>query len=219
MEETLDSVLSKNQPADQDSLHAVQEVHWVRASQQGDAVAFNRLVLKWEKPIYNLSLRMLQDPDEAAEATQEVFLSAFRSIRRFRHKAKFSTWLYRIACNHCLSRLRQRPPGVQYSLDDSSPENPIHRSLPVHDSHEREVLTEEKRKQVHLALNHLSPDQKAVVELRFFQELTLEEIAEIVQLPLGTIKSRLYSGLELLKIKLARASLKASRRISHGHEL
>jgi RNA polymerase sigma-70 factor, ECF subfamily len=212
MEETLDSVLSQNQPAGAKSLQTIQEVHWVRASQQGDVVAFNRLVLKWEKPIYNLSLRMLQDPDEAAEATQEVFLSAFKSIRRFRNKAKFSTWLYRIACNHCLSRLRQRPPGVQYSLDDASPENPIHRSLPVHDSHEREVLNEEGRRRVRLALEYLSPDQKAVVELRFFQELTLEEIAVIVQLPLGTIKSRLYAGLEALKIKLGRSSLKATRR-------
>src|SRR5436309_2411491 len=116
MEETLDSVLSKDQLSDAKSLDTLQENHWVKASQQGDVVAFNRLVLKWEKPIYNLNFRMLQDPDEASEATQEVFLSAFRSIGRFRQTAKFSTWLYRIASNHCVSRLRRRPPGVQYSL-------------------------------------------------------------------------------------------------------
>jgi RNA polymerase sigma-70 factor (ECF subfamily) len=212
MEEILDSALSKDQLSDAKSLDTFQENHWVKASQQGDVVAFNRLVLKWEKPIYNLNFRMLQDPDEASEATQEVFLSAFRSIKRFRQTARFSTWLYRIACNHCVSRLRRRPPGVQYSLDDPNPENPIHRSLPIQASHEREVLNEERRKRVRQALEHLSPDQRVVVELKFFQELTLEEIAEVVQLPLGTIKSRLYGGLDILKGKLARAFLKASRR-------
>ena len=212
MEETLNSVLSKDQPVGDKSLDTIQEVDWVKASQRGDAAAFNRLVLKWEKPIYNLNLRMLQDPDEAAEATQDVFLSAFRGIRRFRRTAKFSTWLYRIACNHCLSRLRRRPQGIHYSLDDSSPGNSIHQSLPAHDSHERAVLGEEHRRRVRQALEHLSVDQRAVVELKFFQELTFEEIAEVVQLPLGTIKSRLYSGLEILKIKMGRASLRASRR-------
>ena len=212
MEETLDSAISNRRRANSESLDEIQDVHWVKASQRGDALAFNRLVLKWEKSIYNLNLRMLHDPDEAAETTQEVFLSAFRAIRRFRHTAKFSTWLYRIACNHCLSRLRERPQGVHYSLDDSAPGNPAHQSLPAHESHEGSFLDEEQRRRVRQALMFLSPDQRAVVELKFFQELTFDEIAEVVQLPLGTIKSRLYSGLEVLKIKLGRASLRASRR-------
>jgi RNA polymerase sigma-70 factor (ECF subfamily) len=212
MEETLDSAISNRQPADSESLDAIQEVHWVKASQRGDTLAFNRLVLKWEKSIYNLNLRMLHDADEAAEVTQDVFLSAFQAIRRFRHTAKFSTWLYRIACNHCLSRLRQRPQGIHYSLDDSSPGNPVRQSLPAQESHESSFLNEEQRKRVRQSLMHLSPDQRAVVELKFFQELTFDEIAEVVQLPLGTIKSRLYSGLEVLKIKLGRVSLRASRR-------
>ena len=89
------------------------------AANAGDAVSFNRLVLKWERPIYNLSLRMLRDADEAAEATQEVFLLAFKGIRRFRLTHSFRTWLYRIAANHCTSRLRKRPPGVHLSLDGS----------------------------------------------------------------------------------------------------
>jgi len=212
MEETLDSAIPHHEPVDSKSSDTIQEVHWVKASQRGDALAFNRLVLKWERSIYNLNLRMLQDPDEAAEATQDVFLSAFRGIRHFRRTAKFSTWLYRIACNHCLSRLRERPQGIHYSLDDFAPENPAHQSLPAHDSHEGELLGKEQRNGVRKALEHLSPDQRAVVELKFYQELTFEEIAEILQLPLSTIKSRLYSGLEALKVRLARASLRASRR-------
>src|SRR5512146_866188 len=89
-----------------------QEISWISASRRGDTRSFNRLVLKWEKTIYNMALRMLQDREEAAEATQEVFLLAFKSIRRFRGDSKFSTWIYRIVLNHCITRLKQRPPGM-----------------------------------------------------------------------------------------------------------
>ena len=100
------------------SADQAQENSWVSASQRGDAQSFNRLVLKWEKPVYNLALRMLHDREEAAEATQEIFLLAFKSIRRFRRDSKFSTWLYRIAINHCVTRVRQTPAGIHLSLDD-----------------------------------------------------------------------------------------------------
>ena len=211
MDEILDSAISKHRPADSESLETTQEVEWVKASQRGDTLAFNRLVLKWERSVYNLNLRMLQDPDEAAEVTQDVFLSAFQAIRRFQHTAKFSTWLYRIACNQCLSRLRQRPQAIHYSLDDGRPGNPVHQRLPAHDSHEELFLNEEQGTRVRQALVSLSPDQRAVVELKFFQELTFEEIAEVVQIPVSTVKSRLYSGLEVLKTKL-RKSLRAPGR-------
>ena len=84
MENILDSALSHTRTLTNQNAETSQEAAWVAASQRGDAVSFNRLVLKWERPIYNLSLRMLRDADEAAEATQEVFLLAFKGIRRFR---------------------------------------------------------------------------------------------------------------------------------------
>lgn len=185
---------------------AEQEGAWIAASQRGETVEFNRLVLRWEKPIYNLSLRMLADPDEAAEATQEVFLSAFRNIRRFRRDAKFSTWLYRIAVNHCLSRLRRRPPGVHYSLEQEGAGRIVEGTL-RRESHERDVLVSESRRRVRRALEHLPAEQRAVVELKFFQELTFDEIAATLEAPLSTVKSRLYAGLELLKSRLGRLSL------------
>jgi RNA polymerase sigma-70 factor (ECF subfamily) len=204
MEESLDSVVPKDVGAESHSLDPTQDAAWVAASQRGDDVAFNRLVLKWEKSIYNLALRMLQQPEEAAETAQEIFISAFKNIRRFRRDSRFSTWLYRIAVNHCISRLRRRPSGVHYSLDD---EPHVLATLPAHESHEGELLREEIRNRVRRALEHLSPDQRAVVELKFFQELTFEEIAFVVQAPLSTIKSRLYSGLEALKVRLGENTL------------
>jgi RNA polymerase sigma-70 factor (ECF subfamily) len=185
---------------------AAEEEARVAASQRGDTLAFNRLVLKWERPIYNLTLRLLQDEDEAAEATQEIFLLAFKYIHQFRREARFSTWLYRIAANHCTSRLRQRPVATHVSLDDQDEEASLGRSLPVQESPEKEYLREENRRRVTRALAQLSPEQRIVVELKFLQDLKFEEIALIVQAPLSTVKTRLYSGLENLKVRLGRTS-------------
>jgi RNA polymerase sigma-70 factor, ECF subfamily len=179
-----------------------QEISWVSASQRGDTRAFNRLVLKWEKTIYNATLRMLQDREEATEATQEVFLLAFKNIRSFRRDSKFSTWLYRIALNHCMTRLKQRPPGMHVPLEaESDLESPAPQ-LRVAETQVGEIIRLEQRKRVLTALLHLTPDQQAVIELKFFQELTFDEIAETLEAPLSTIKSRLYSGLEILKNRL-----------------
>jgi RNA polymerase sigma-70 factor (ECF subfamily) len=181
----------------------VQELAWVAASQKGDGLAFNRLVLKWEQTIYNVALRMLHNRDEAMEASQEVFLLAFKNIRRFRQDAKFSTWLYRIAVNHCSSRVRQRPPGSHISLDNDEPGVKAPQQLKVGQNQEGDLLRAENRSRVHAALAYLPADQRAIIELKFFQELTFEDIAAILEAPLSTIKSRLYAGLELLKVRLS----------------
>jgi len=185
------------EPADR-----TQENAWVAASQSGDTLAFNRLVLKWERTIYNVALRMLQDREEAAEASQEIFLLAFRNIRRFRRDSKFSTWLYRIAVNHCISMSRKRPQGAHFSLDASDPGSLPPMQLRTTETQDGELLRAENRNRVRAALAFLPPEQRAVIELKFFQEQTFEDIASVLDVPLSTIKSRLYSGLELLKVRL-----------------
>lgn len=202
MHDSLDSVISEGRPAMPGGAEEAQEMLWISESRRGDAVAFNRLVLKWERRIFNLALRMLEDRDEAAEAAQEVFLSAYRNIRRFRQDARFSTWLYRIAVNQCISKLRKRPPGVHVSLDSNERDSGIVAQLPPTESHERDFLIEETRARVRKALATLGPEQRAVLELKFYQDLTFEQIAEIIPAPLSTIKSRLYTGLEMLKSRL-----------------
>ena len=179
-----------------------QESSWISASRQGDARAFNRLVLKWEKTIFNVAFRMLKDREEAAEATQEVFLLAFKSIRRFRMDSKFSTWIYRIVLNHCLTRLKQRPPGTHLSIEDESNSPSPPPQMRIAETQVGELMRLEQRNRVLAALQHLPPDQQAVIELKFFQELTFEEISAVLDVPLSTIKSRLYSGLEMLKVRL-----------------
>jgi RNA polymerase sigma-70 factor (ECF subfamily) len=179
-----------------------QESAWISSSQQGDARAFNRLVLKWEKRIYSVAFRMLRNREEAAEATQEVFLLAYRNIRRFRKDAKFSTWIYRIVLNHCLTRLKQRPPGTHLSLESESIPEKSAPQLRIEETQMGELMRREQKIRVLAALWRLTPDQQAVIELKFFQDLTFEEIAATLEVPLSTIKSRLYSGLEMLKSRL-----------------
>lgn len=202
MEESLDQLLPQTRASSDGLSAAAQESAWVAASQRGDAMAFNRLVLRWEKPIYNLNFRMLQNRDEAAEATQDVFCSAFKGIRRFRKDARFSTWLYRIAVNHCITMLRKRPPGIHLSLDDAHAGPPLRGSLPARESHEDELLREENRLRVREALERLPADQRAVIELKIFQDLTFEDISEVMEIPLSTAKSRFYGSLEILKLRL-----------------
>ncbi|MFQ5930343.1 MAG: sigma-70 family RNA polymerase sigma factor, partial [Acidobacteriota bacterium] len=149
------SVLSREEVQSLQDSEKGQERLWIEAAQAGDPVAFNRLVLKWEQPIYNLTLRMLGDPEEAAEITQETFLSAYKSLHRFRREAKFSTWLYRIASNHSISRLRKRPPGTQYSLDDSA--SFINARPRTGEHQEKQVLEQERQQKVRLALDQLQP--------------------------------------------------------------
>jgi RNA polymerase sigma-70 factor, ECF subfamily len=184
------------------SVSPEQESSWVAASQKGDALAFNRLVLKWERTVYNVALRMLRDREEAAEATQEAFLLAFKNIRRFRKDSKFSTWLYRIALNQCVNRARHRPPRAHFSLDDADSGINAAEQLRFPETQSRELIRAERRTKVLDALSHLPPDQRSVVELKFFQELTFEDIAAVLETPISTIKSRLYAGLEMLKIRL-----------------
>jgi RNA polymerase sigma-70 factor, ECF subfamily len=202
IEKLLNQALPAERRFEVAGMEASEETTWIAASQKGDSLAFNRLVLRWEKPIYNLALRMLHDPDEAAEAAQEAFLSAFRSIRKFRTDSKFSTWMYRIAVNHCISRLRRKPPGVHLSIDDRSDAPPLADRLPGPESHESELLLAESRHRVRRAMQSLPPDQRVVVELKFFQDLTFEEISAICEVPLSTIKSRVYAGLESMKLRL-----------------
>jgi len=201
MKEDISSAMVQPASSQVSSKHD-QESSWISASQNGNTRAFNRLVLKWEKTVYNIALRILQDREEAAEATQEVFFLAFRNIRRFRRDAKFSTWIYRIVLNHCLTHVKQRPPGVHFSLEGESADSSAVPQLRVAETQEGELIRLEKRKRVLAALLRLPPDQQAVIELKFFQELTFEEIAAILEVPLSTIKSRLYSGLETLKTRL-----------------
>ncbi len=151
---------------------------------KGDTEAFNILVRQWEKPIYNFILRMIGDRDEAMDLCQDCFMKAYRELRSLKDRDRFSSWLYRIAHNTCLSRIRKDSGKTWVELD---PERGSAHVPP------------ENRLAVEKALQHLPADQREAVVLKVFHSLKFEEIAAIQNAPVSTVKSRLYMGFEKLR--------------------
>lgn len=167
----------------------------VTLAQQGNLEAFNQLVMLHQDKIYSLALRILGDEASAEDITQNTFLSAFRSLPGFR-KGSFHSWLYRIATNACYDELRRRKSHPLQPLEDEGgeEENPFQLYnffsgtvlLP-----EKEVERHELQYVVHQALNRLDPDQRAVIVLVDLQDINYKEAAHILEVPIGTVKSRL----------------------------
>jgi RNA polymerase sigma-70 factor (ECF subfamily) len=178
---------------------AISDAECVRKLQRGDTDAFEILIRRHQRTIFNLVYRMLGDYDEAAEISQEVFLSAYRAIASFRGEANFSTWLYRIAINHATTRRKTMNLRQQHSV-------PIEHTEPVSDPHPGPAEAAEKnelREHVQQALNSLDPDDATVILLRDLQDAPYDEVARVLEIPVGTVKSRLHRARQALKAELA----------------
>jgi RNA polymerase sigma-70 factor (ECF subfamily) len=178
---------------------ATSDAECVQKLQRGETDAFETLIRRHEKTIFNLIYRMLGDYDEAAEISQETFLSAYRAIGNFRGEANFSTWLYRIALNHATTRRKTLSTRQQRNI-------PIENTEPISDPHAGPAESMEKkeiRDRVQQALNSLEPDDAAVILLRDLQDVSYEEVSRVLEIPVGTVKSRLHRARQSLKSKLA----------------
>jgi RNA polymerase sigma-70 factor (ECF subfamily) len=176
-----------------------EEERRLNAAREGDLAAFNWLVLRYQTRVYNLCLRMLTDPDAAADATQEAFLSAYKAIGRFKGE-QFRTWLFRIATNACLDMLRSRkrkPTQSLYSYshdpDDEAEPLPIADLDPTIDP-ESSALRAEVAQAIQQGLDSLPDDQRIALVLVDVQGLSYDEAATITGANLGTIKSRINRG-------------------------
>jgi RNA polymerase sigma-70 factor (ECF subfamily) len=167
-----------------------------------DADAFGEVVRRWERKIFALCFGMLGREEEAQDAVQETFISAFRSLNNFRGEAKVSSWLHRIAVNQCLTNKRREKTRGETGLENEN-EDESH-SFFAPSSHSPARLTEqnERLEAVRRAVSALPPELRQVVVMKEFEEMTFQEIAEILDLPLSTIKSRLYTALKQLKMRL-----------------
>src|SRR5215213_6668118 len=164
----------------------------------GDAEAFGEIVRRWERRIFALAYGMLGREDDARDATQETFLAAFRNLRGFRGDAKVSSWLHRIAVNQCITRQRRAKVRSESPLDEEVAEF----SLPVSDSPASVVEERQETLAVRRAINSLPVELRQVVIMKEFEELTFREIADVLDLPLSTVKSRLYTALKQLQMRL-----------------
>ena len=172
--------------------------------QNGDKRAFELLVLKYQHRIYSLISRFVRDADEVQDVAQEAFIKAYRALPAFRAESAFYTWLYRIAINcaknHLVSRTR-RPPGVDVDIDDAEH---FEGSDAMQDigGPESLVMTEQLRGAVEAAIRRLPEDLRTALSLREFDGLSYEEIAEIMNCPLGTVRSRIFRAREAVDAEI-----------------
>src|SRR5689334_11361295 len=156
----------------------------VERALSGDAEAFGEIVRRWERRIFALAFGMLGREEDARDATQETFLSAFRNLRGFRGEARVSSWLHRIAVNQCITRQRRAKVRGETALEDEAEKNAAVFALPIDASPARSAETIERSIAVRKAVVALPPDLRQVVVMKEFEELTFQQIADALEIPL-----------------------------------
>jgi RNA polymerase sigma-70 factor (ECF subfamily) len=197
-----------------DSPDARRQMQWMRQAQGGDRAAYGRLIVACQDRIHNGVLRMVGDPEEARELTQEALTRGLAKIDTFRGDSAPFTWLFRIAMNLALTQLRQNQRHRVFSLDQPAPgfggrmggEDQA-AALVERLAHQRETPPEEierreRQAQTLAALGRLDPDYRAVLVLRDIEGLDYQQMAQLLELPLGTVKSRLFRARLALRDEL-----------------
>src|SRR5215207_9884108 len=173
----------------------------IQRAQKGDQEAFAVLVTEHQRYVFNLAVRVLKNEEEALDLAQETFVRAWTALPNFRGQSQFRTWLYRIVTNLCYNRL----PNLRRSLadlgDDVMPDIPESENAPTNPARESE--TNETRAHLHHAINGLDANYKLLISLRYQGELSYDEIAGLLNLPLGTVKTGLFRAKEKLRTALA----------------
>jgi RNA polymerase sigma-70 factor (ECF subfamily) len=178
----------------------------VSAAKSGDQKAFEDLMKKYRKSVYYMLLKMVYNPDDAEDLTQEAFAKAFTSLHKFDSKFAFSTWLFRIATNNCIDFIRKKK-LLTYSIDqpvDEDSDRPFFIDIRDKNYNPNEEMIHSERSQIiHEAVEKLPQRYKILVQMRYFDEKAYEELADELNLPLGTVKAQLHRARELLNELLA----------------
>jgi RNA polymerase sigma-70 factor (ECF subfamily) len=178
----------------------------------GDQDAFAQLVTRWERPIYALAYRTLRREEEARDVVQDAFLRAYRGLKGFKGEAKFSSWLYRITLNLCRDWMRkERRAPVAQVPEGTDPLELADKMAAPTESVEDLVARREMSAAVQLAMAELPEEQRTAIMLKEYQGLTFQEIADLLDCPLSTVKTRLYQGLSVLRRRLERQQAETAR--------
>lgn len=169
--------------------------------------AFGEIVNRWERKIFALCYGMLGREDEAKDAAQEAFINAYRNLVKFRGDAKVSSWLHRIAVNQCLTKKRREKTRSETFLDEEKNEEEKFFVAPENQTPSHKFESNEKTRAVRQVISSLPEDLRQIVVMKEFEEMTFQEIAETLELPLSTVKSRLYTALKQMRMKLERTPL------------
>ena len=186
----------------------------IRRAQRGDADAFEQLLLEHQKNVYNLCYRMAGNPDDAMDLSQETFLRAWRCLDQYQFASAFSTWLYRLCSNICIDflRSRRRQQTVPLTFEDADGEEQTYAVPDAQPLPEEQVELKLTRETLAAAMAQLLPEHRAVLQLRVVNEMSYEQIADVLDIQIGTVKSRLSRARNQLKKILERGNL--SRRAS-----
>ena len=172
----------------------------VKRAQKGDKSAFDALVTKYHLKVVNLVMRFVKDNDDAQDVAQEAFIKAYRGLKNFRGDSAFYTWLYRIAINsaknYLVSQGRKTP---KYAVDIEDAEHiETATALKEYDTPEGNMLTDEIEQTVYKAIKELPEDLKTAITLRELEGMTYDEIADVMECPIGTVRSRIFRAREAI---------------------
>lgn len=172
---------------------------------KGDREAFNELMIKYQKQVFNTAYGMLSDYEDASDAAQEIFVKVYRSIASFKGQSSFTTWLYTICRNVCNDMLRKRQKrGFTISIDtEEDEENPVSELPSEGPTPEESYEMNERQRLVREAISSLSPEYREIILYSDIEQLSYDEIAKILKCPNGTVKSRLNRARNALKKKLS----------------
>ncbi len=176
----------------------------VERVQKGDKGAFDLLVLKYQHKIVNLVMRYVRDPDLALDISQEAFIKAYRALPRFRGDSAFYTWMYRIAVNTAKNHLaaqRRRPMDVELDMQDPE-QYDLHAKLKETDTPEGIAQSDELKETVERAIAALPEDLRTAIILRELEGMSYEEIAETMDCPVGTVRSRIFRARDAIGKKV-----------------
>lgn len=179
------------------------EAQWLKAARHGDDDAFGRLIRPYLDPAYRLAVRILEHPTEAEDALQDALLRAWRALPRFRERSKFSTWFYRIVWNVCIDRTRRKEAllleVVPTDVGPSSTPSLGQTESQIAEQPERHLEVRESQRELEKALRLLSVPYRTVLTLHYIEDLPIRDIAQILDLPLGTVKTHLHRARRALR--------------------
>lgn len=175
-------------------------------AQKGDAVAFEELIYRYDKMVLRLALKYTADPDDAKDIYQEVFIRVYKNLSGFQFNSEFSTWLFRITTNMCITYKRKQNKFNQVAID-ADDETSFVSQMSRSEDLSPEVITEksEFENKIHKALESLSPNQKMSFLLKHYEGYKIKEISEMMNCKEGTIKKYLFDAVRKLQLKLAGA--------------
>ena len=176
----------------------------INQAKEGDQKSFEALLNKYRNLVYHVMFKMVANTQEAEDLTQEAFIKAFKALTSFNEEFAFSTWLMKIATNNCIDYLRKKKLRV-FSIDEpvKYKDEELQFEIPDEEpSPEKQLLTEERSKYINNAIDSLPPRYRHVIVLRHKEEKSYEDISEILDLPLGTVKARIFRAREMLNKKM-----------------